>query len=72
MMATPASTMSKRPTSDYLALMAEVRSAGPLERYGMAPVPRMVGLGVLVAPRDCWIPVVRSVVVATGDRCLFR
>ena len=49
MTAVPANTVSKRPTSDYAALLAEVRSAGLLERSGIACVPRMLVLGVLLA-----------------------
>lgn len=49
MTAIPASTLSKRPPSDYAALLTEVRRAGLLKRSGIASVPRMFGLGVLVA-----------------------
>jgi len=49
MTAIPADTLSKRPTSDYAALLAEVRYAGLLDRSGISCVTRLLGLGVLVA-----------------------
>ena len=38
-----------RPASDYATLLAEVRRAGLLERSGLAAMPRIVGLGVMIA-----------------------
>jgi fatty acid desaturase len=48
MTAAPATTLSKRPTTDYATLLAQVRSAGLLERSGRSSLPRIVGLGALV------------------------
>lgn len=44
-----ANTLSTRAPSDYAALLAQVRSAGLLERSGLSCVPRMLGLGVFIA-----------------------
>ena len=48
MTAAPATTVSKRPTTDYATLLAQVRSAGLLERSGRSSLPRIVALGALV------------------------
>jgi fatty acid desaturase len=48
MTAAPASVLPKRPTTDYATLLAQVRSAGLLERSGRSSLPRIVGPGALV------------------------